>query len=298
MDLYQLRYFLEVARELSFTRAAENLHISAPAVSRSISLLERSVGRRLFQRTKRKVSLTADGEFLKGRAQGIYDSLEAVSVEWRRARPGRPEMLRVGSREMITDYLLTGPLGAFRRSHPDTRFGLYELGPDEMADALKRDQIDFGFYYAGIADPALEVRHLGRLRSHIYGAKSVYGRRKRTFKALLQEPFVAPRYFRADPTAPSLDGFPDDRHPRRIQYCAEFMETHRRFVLDGLAVGVLPDLVVQDEWKRGRLVRFPGPVIHREIYMHTRKGRPLPESVDEFREAVRREIRRAAKTGR
>ncbi|MDE2314161.1 MAG: LysR family transcriptional regulator, partial [Elusimicrobia bacterium] len=113
MDLYQLRYFLEVARVLNFTRAAENLRLSPPAVSRSVALLERSLGKKLFVRTNRSVALTAEGALLKTRVEKIYDAVE----EARRAVSGEPDespaLLRVGSREMITNYVLPAPLRQF-----------------------------------------------------------------------------------------------------------------------------------------------------------------------------------------
>jgi DNA-binding transcriptional LysR family regulator len=108
----------------------------------------------------------------------------------------------------------------------------------------------------------------------------------------LRLPFIAPRYFGADPAQPSLDGFPDQRHPRNIQYEGEFLETHRRYVLDGIAAAVLPDFVVWDEWKRGKAVRLEGPPLGREIYFYKRRGRPLPRAVDDFISIVRRGIRR------
>lgn len=294
MDLYQLRYFLEVARELSFTRAAANLHLSPPAVSRSVALLEKSLKRRLFARSKRRVSLTPEGLLLKERAERIYDQIETA----RRDLAGEAEsvpLLRVGSREMITDYLLPGPLREFERRHPGTRFGLHELPPEETAAALKKDQLDFALHYADLPDPALEVESLGKLTSSVYGSARAWpaARRPKSLKELLEFPFVAPRYFRADPAQPSLDGFPDRTHPRNVRYEAEFLETHRRFVLEGLALAVLPDLAVAGELRRGMVFRCPGPKIFQEIFFLKRRERPLPKAVELFRSLVRAAIREA-----
>lgn len=296
MDLYQLRYFLEVSRTLNFTRAAENLGLSTPAVSKSVALLERSVGRPLLTRTRRLVQLTQAGERLKAHAERIYDGIEAARLDLR-GEAGSPAMLKIGSREMITNYLLGPSLLDFRRRHPDTRFGVYELGPREMAAALRKDQIDFGFYYSSeIPDPALEIRSLGKLSSHIYASPALWkgARAPRDFKEVRALPFIAPRYFGADPAEPSLDGFPDQEHPRRIQYEGEFLETHRRYALDGIAAAVLPDFVIKREWKQGLVARLPGPELGREIYFLKRRGRPLPASVSAFVEVVARSIKRVA----
>lgn len=296
VDLYQLRYFREVARTLNFTRAAENLGISTPAVSKSVALLERSVGAPLLTRTRRSVQLTQAGERLKTHAEAIYDRIEAATLDLR-GEAGSPAMFKIGSREMITNYLLGPSLLALRKKHPATRFGVYELGPRELASALRKDQIDFGFYYSSeIPDPALEIRSLGKLSSHVYASPLLWkgGKPPRDFKEVCALPFIAPRYFSADPAEPSLDGFPDQKSPRHIQYEGEFLETHRRYALDGIAAAVLPDFVIKREWRAGELVRLPGPELGREIYFLKRRGRPLPAAVNEFVETVARSIKRVA----
>ena len=286
MDLYQLRYFLEVARTLSFTRAAENLHISPPAVSKSVALLERSVGRKLFTRSRRQVLLTLEGERLKAHAETIFDHVERAGMELR-GHGADPSVLKIGSREMITNYLLGPSLLAFRKKHPTTRFGIYELGPREMAEALKKDLIDFGFYYsAELPDAALEIRSMGKLRSHVYASRSVAKRRPL--------PFIAPRYFGADPSEPSVDGYPDQRTPRHVQYEGEFLETHRRFVLDGIAAAVLPDFVIRKEWRAGQVLQLPSPPLGREIFFFKRRGRPLPPAVDVFLDVMKSAIKKIA----
>lgn len=279
MDLYQLKYFLEVARELNFTRAAENLGVSPSAVSRSVALLERSVKRKLFARTKRRVTLTVFGQTLKARAESIFDEVERARLELE-GDAGAPASLRVASREMITNYLLPGPLAEFKARFGDTRFGLFELEPSALADALKKDQVDFGFHYAELADPAVECRPLGRLRSHVYAAKGFAG-----------DAFIVPRPFRPDPSAPSADGYPDRERPREILYEAEFLETHRRFVLRGLCAGVLPDFIAAGDLRRGALVRRPSPPIHREIWFLKRRDRALPPAAEFLVASLRRSLK-------
>lgn len=290
MNLYQLRYFLEVSRELSFTRAAANLHISPAAVSRSVALLEASIRRKLFSRTKRQVALTSAGEFLKGQAEKVFDTIERARMELEGTEAQAPSMLRIGSREMITNYLLPRVLQELASQYAHVRFGLYELNPRQLVDALKKDQIDFGFYYSDIPDPSIEARPMGKLRSHIYAARCILPKGLPTldFRKILHCPFIAPRYFQADPIQQSVDGFPDSKHPRNIRYEAEFMETHRRFVLDGIAIAVLPDLVIQREWKAGKVVQLNGPPIFREIYFFKRRGRHLPRIVELLLSSLRR----------
>lgn len=273
MDLYQLRYFLEVARERSFTRAAENLHVSPSAVSRSVALLERSLGKSLFARTKRRVDLTSAGEALKTRAERVFDEVEAARLELA-GEAAAPAVARLGSRELITNYLLPAALKRFREPFPTTRFEVYDLEPGAIADGLLKDKLDLGFYYSEIPHPDIESVALGRLRSRVYASKA-YLRKSgpiASLARLLTHPFVAPRAYGADPAAPRADGFPDRRHPRDIRYEAESLEAHRRFVLEGLCVGVLPELVMTG---RSDVAALPSPAIRRDVFCLKRKGRAL-----------------------
>jgi DNA-binding transcriptional LysR family regulator len=293
IDLYQLRTFLEAARELNFTRAASVLHVSPPAVSQSVSLLERSIGRALFVRSGRRVTLTAEGEALKAHAQRIFDEVETAERALRGSHAG-PAELRLSVREMVTHYLLPPVLAEAERRHPGLRFGLHELEPRAMVDALLKDRADCGYYYAPIPDDGLSCALLGRLTSHVYAAPGLLRRlgRPKTARETLWLPFVAPRPFEADPSAPSADGFPDDRLRREIRYRAEFLETHRRLALAGLCAAVLPDGVAQEDERRGRLVALPGPPLGRELYFFKRKGRNLPKVAEEINAGLRRELAR------
>lgn len=292
MDLYQLKYFREVARELSFTRAANNLHVSPSAVSRSVTQLEASVNRRLFARTRRQVSLSAAGTALKARAERIFDEIERAERELAGEDPA-PALLRIASRELITNYLLPGPLGEFSARYAATRWTIHALEPRALAEALGKDRLDLGFAYGDSADPAVAGERLGRLRSHVYASRKLLkrGARPRGLREALALPFVAPRAFGGDPSSPSPDGFPDRKHPRRIRYEVEFLETHRRFVLSGLCAGVLPDIVMKDALARGEAVVLPGPAIVREIYCLRRRDRALPRAVEFLVARVRAALR-------
>ncbi len=292
LDLYQLRTFLAAAREQNFARAAAGLHISPPAVSQSVAILERSVGRKLFARQGRRVVLSADGQALKVHAERVFDAVE----EAERALSGpaaEPQVLRLAVREMVTHYLLPPVLADVERWHPGLSFALHELEPRAMVDALLKDKVDCGYYYFPIPDPGLSSSRLGKMTSHVYASpRLLRGSRPRTVRATLRLPFVAPRPFEADPSARSADGFPDERLARKIRYRAEFLETHRRLALAGLCAAVLPDGVVREDCRRGRLVALPGPALGREVYIFKRKGRVLAPVAEELNAGLRRALAR------
>src|ERR1700737_2226494 len=96
MELRRLRYFVAVAEELSFTRAAERLHIAQPPLSIQIKALEQEVGAQLFDRDQRHVFLTQAGKHLLDRARGILASVEAAKEEGRGAALGGAGHLILG----------------------------------------------------------------------------------------------------------------------------------------------------------------------------------------------------------
>ena len=290
LDLYQLRYFLEAAREQNFAKAARALRVSPPAISQSIALLERSAGRKLFHRRGRRVSLTAEGQALRARAERIFDEVEAAEGELSGGAraPGR---LRLASRELVTNHLLPRAL----RGLPGVEVSLHALGARELVEALLKDRVDAGYFHAALPDEQLESVRLGRLSSRVYAAPSLLRRlgRPKTPAQTLRLPFVAPRPFGEEDGAPSADGFPDERLKRVIRYRVEFLETHRVLAVQGLCAAVLPEIAAREDVKRGRLVALPGPAIRREIWFFKRKGRVLPSTVEELNAALHRELRRS-----
>ena len=146
MELRHLRYFVAVAEELNFTRAAARLHIGQPPLSMQIRDLEGEMGVRLFERTQRRVALTPAGQCLLEHAYRILGGVrEAVEAAQRAAR-GELGELRVGFTSSLpfTD-LLPDALHAYRRRFPAVRLQLNEMFTPEQFGALARGELDVGF---------------------------------------------------------------------------------------------------------------------------------------------------------
>ena len=145
MDIRQLRYFISVAEEGNFSRAAERLHISQPPLSQQIKALEESLRVTLFVRGRHGARLTRAGEALLVRARSIVSDCDSVEKFVRRVADGLEGYLRIG----IINSVMYGPLPrtmhAFQKHHPAVEWTLHELLPDQQADALMRGQIDVGF---------------------------------------------------------------------------------------------------------------------------------------------------------
>ncbi|WP_199154833.1 LysR family transcriptional regulator [Chromobacterium sp. ASV23] len=167
MELRHLRYFLAVAEELHFTRAAERLHIGQPPLSQQIQALEAELGVALFRRHQRKVELTAAGRQFLPRARQILADSTAAMAAARRAADGEIGELRIGfTSSLPLTPILHHSLQHYRAAYPNVRLTLREMFTAGQFDALERGQLDLGFVrFNGPAPSArIQVRELHRDR--------------------------------------------------------------------------------------------------------------------------------------
>lgn len=145
MDFRQLRYFVAVARECNFTRAAQMLHIAQPAISRQIQHLEEQLGVELFDRSGRQPLLTPAGRFLFDRGQSILEQIELTVESTVRIGKGSRQRFEVGFSLMTLNGVLPEIIRRFREDHPHIDIGLSDLNSRQQFDALITGRIDVGF---------------------------------------------------------------------------------------------------------------------------------------------------------
>jgi len=146
--LRQLRYFVAVAEELHFGRAALRLHMTQPPLSQAIQALEAQLGATLFERTRRSVALTAAGEALLPEARRLLQQAEALPALARRAAAGESGTLSLAF-VSIADYnLLPDALREFSAAYPAVQVSLQEATTDIQLDMLAEGVIDAGIVIA------------------------------------------------------------------------------------------------------------------------------------------------------
>jgi len=192
MELRHLRYFVAVAEELHFGRAAARLHIQQPPLSRQIQDLESELGFPLFERSRRRVELTPAGTALLGRTRQVFDALEVAIHDARSASEGDSGRLVVGYPSSLAYSGLTELLRAFRTRFPSVELSLRELPPGEQIDGLKAGSLDVGFVRTSLDDPSLAAELVRReaLMVVLPDDHRLATRRSIPLAALASEPFV------------------------------------------------------------------------------------------------------------
>ena len=145
MELRHLRYFVAVAEELHFTRAALRLNIAQPPLSQQIRALEQELGVQLFARTRRSVALTDAGRALLERSCEMLASAQALPQELQRVARGEVGLLRIGfSSTLPLTRVLRDVVADHRRTHPDVALNLREMHSQLQFDSLLRGELDVG----------------------------------------------------------------------------------------------------------------------------------------------------------
>ncbi|MBD2037025.1 LysR family transcriptional regulator [Leptolyngbya sp. FACHB-321] len=161
MELRHLRYFVAVAEELHFNRAAERLHIAQPPLSQQIKQLEVELGVELFdRRTKRQVQLTEAGQVLLQATYRILAQVEQATSDTQRAGRGETGTLVVGFTSTVVYDILPAILSQYQQQFPNVNLVLRELTTTQQEEALQNHQIEVGFCHPPLKNENLELESI------------------------------------------------------------------------------------------------------------------------------------------
>lgn len=144
MELRVLRYFLAVAREESITGAADRLHITQPTLSKQLMELENELGKTLFLRGKRKITLTEDGIFLRKRAQEIIDLADKTEAAFQGTEEVVSGDVYIGGGETEGMRLIAKTIKRMQKAYPNIRYHLYSGNADDIMERMDKGLLDFG----------------------------------------------------------------------------------------------------------------------------------------------------------
>jgi DNA-binding transcriptional LysR family regulator len=278
MELRQLRYFVTVAHELNFTRAAARLHVAQPALSRQVTQLEDELGGPLLERDKRSVRLTARGESFLREAEGILEHAEAALAN---ARSGAQRKLNIGYVWGLFHSTAPAAMQRLRASDPALSLNLLDMPASEQARALASGRLDFGFIGTAFEAEAaaLEMQRIGRCAFKIVVPRDHRFARRSTIDlgAFANELFLLisedhyPGASRVMRSACEAAGF----NPRVLQ-TAERGHAIIGMVAAGCGVAILPE-TLDALPHEGVNFRSSARPIESDLYLAWRKG--LDEAV-------------------
>jgi DNA-binding transcriptional LysR family regulator len=161
VEVRQLRYFVAVAEELHFGRAAERLHVAQPAVSQQVGRLERELGVRLLERTSRRVALTSDGMRLLDEVRAALSAVDRVRAVAADLSAGRSGVLRIGTTAGVGPRL-SRAAAKLRANVPDLALALVDGTVAAHIAALRAGALDIALVRGAVAAPDLQAREVWR----------------------------------------------------------------------------------------------------------------------------------------
>ena len=243
IELRHLRYFLVVAEELHFSRAAERLDIAQPPLSQMIQRLEHELGVSLFHRTKRRVSLTDAGVVFLEEARRTLTQAERAIHNVRRASRGELGRLLVGFIGSATYSVLPPIVRRFREQYPDVDLHLQELSTVQQVRALRDGHLQVGFLRPFDQDPILKSKVV--LREPLVVALPEHHRLSRqakvSMRTLVDEPFILfPRVLAPELHDQIISLCQHARFSPRLVQEAMQLPTIVSLVAAGIGVAVIP----------------------------------------------------------
>ncbi|MFQ5988912.1 MAG: selenium metabolism-associated LysR family transcriptional regulator [Candidatus Methylomirabilales bacterium] len=157
MNLSQLKAFLAVAEDRSFSRAAEKLYLSQPAVSKQIQALEEGLGMRLFDRVGRSILLTEAGNILHDHAHIAFQTLEEARETINQLRGLQRGHLRISAASTIGTYMLPQPLGELKAQFPGIEISLAITNKARVVQQVLNHEVELGFVGPPVEPAELEM---------------------------------------------------------------------------------------------------------------------------------------------
>lgn len=279
MELRQLRYFVALAEEASFTRAAERLHITQPPLSQQIKLLEQELGVVLVKRLARGAALTDSGKTLLAHARSLIDGSKAAVRETIETASGTIGAVRLGTINSALFSIMPMALRQLQKKFAALEVSVVELGSQAQVRAILRDELDLGVVH--LTNPTVGLRLEKLLTEPVCAAVPVEhplaSRRRISLSALASNDFI----FVAREVAPvSHDqmiatcvraGFSP-----RIRHTAGHLATIVQMVSLGLGVALVPESLRGSGSRGVEFVRLTDKLAVIELFLASKQPGSSP----------------------
>ncbi|GAA0136440.1 LysR family transcriptional regulator [Paenibacillus sp. YSY-4.3] len=296
MDIRQLQYLIEVARLGSFTKAADALYVTQPAISKAIKAMEDELGVVLFDRLGKRVELTDAGQIIAGQAQQIVASFHNLTSELDDLRNLKKGHIRIGLPPMVGASFFPKVIGQFHKKYPEITIQLYENGAKKVELEVAAGTLEVGVVVLPTTQDGLSSFPFveEKLNLVVHPSHPLAERKEVELAELAQDDFVL---FREDFTL----------HDRIIGECARFgFQPHviyessqwdliSEMVAVGLGITLLPETICREiDNKRVKIIPLVKPVIPWKLGIIWRDDRYMSFATREWIAFAKSELSKSA----
>ena len=274
MELYQLGYFIEIARQRSFTRAAERLHMAQPALSQQMKNLESELGTALFIRGRKEIQLTAAGKAFLPRAEALITQAEAAKAIVSDVAQLRGGKLIIAAIPSVSACLLPEVIRSFGKQHGKVGLQLIEDSSERVAENVESGLADIGFLQLPASKSAFETRTIITEPFVLLVAKShaLAKQKEVALKQLASDSFI---FYKGRARDTALETCRKAGFEPRIACESGELETVRALVAAGLGLAIVPQLAAGNLPKTIQAITIRDPKMQRQIAAVWQKGSVL-----------------------
>jgi DNA-binding transcriptional LysR family regulator len=286
MDFENLRTFLEVARLKSFSRAAQKLLRTQPAISAQIRTLEQEVGARLFDRDGGKVTFTAAGRLFEPFAEYCVERQKHILLAIAEQERSPRGELSISANEATHLYVLPRVFAQFRRQYPRVMLSVVRAERLRTLESVLSREVEFGIVSMPVRDARLTVELIHRDELALVAPQGhpLAGRGAVRLQDAVKYPLLLPAHGRRREQLDEL--FRVNEILPRVAMEVESSEMLKRYIGVGLGLGFLPRTNVAEEERAGtlHLLALEGVRLARDLALVFRKDRQLSRAAQEFLE--------------
>jgi DNA-binding transcriptional LysR family regulator len=284
MDMDQLRTFLEVSRQKSFSRAAEKLYVTQPSISAQIRALETALGHRLLERGGGKVTLTAAGRVFEPFAEDCLSRLNHMMLTLADLEQSPRGALSVSTNDSTALYVLPVFFSKFHKQYPRVALNVVRAERTKSIELVLDREVEFGVVSLPVKDPRLhaEVIHKGELVLAVPANHPLAQFEQVTLQQVAQHRLLLPKQGRR---REQLDAcFAQEKLIPRIAMELDSNELLKRLILGEMGIGFLPRINVLEELRVGTLkvIQIEQMEISRDLALISRKDRALTRAGNAF----------------
>lgn len=289
VTLKHLRVFVEVAHQGSFTRAAERLSLSQPALTIAVGQFEEALGVRLFDRTTRRVSLTGDGEDFLATAERLIEDFDVAIADMRDLAERRRGRVGIATLPSVAVRLLPEVVASYSEAYPGVRIHVQDANARGVQGRVQRKEVDFGIGSLWEPDPELDFQPLLRdpfVMVCRVGHSLARGKGALPWRRLAGHDFIGMgRDTGIRPLIHGIKGLPEEIQAPKYEVSS--IPALEGMLEAGLGLTALPQLAVPISRPKKLVARrLVEPVIEREIGLITRRGRSLSPAASRMRDML------------